>query len=212
MAAIPVLLAADPAPPAGVIARLGSESYPERVAAQNELRGWCGEAGGGVSGALLKVASGVGDPEARELLLEVVKDEVLSELEKGRPGFLGILMRDAEEGVLVGGVVEGMPGGAAGLKAGDVIISVDDQELNVAAPREMFGETVGAKTPGEEIHLKLKRQDEVIDLRVRLAARPWSPLSPDGTLDPALEAAERERLFREWLEEKAQKEKPGPRR
>lgn len=99
---------------------------------------------------------------------------------KVRRGYIGVQIRvvdatfakamgfDKPTGVLVDQVVEGGAGESAGVKAGDVILTVDGKEVN--SPNQLQT-LVAAKYPGESVALKIYRDGKTIEKKVVLKAR-----------------------------------------
>ncbi len=85
-------------------------------------------------------------------------------------GWLGISLADTEQPT-VATVVPGSPAAAVGLKPGDVVLAVDDTET---ASLESFVELFEGLNAGDAIALRVKRNDEEIEVEVRLATRPTS--------------------------------------
>jgi serine protease Do len=75
---------------------------------------------------------------------------------------------DQARGVLVQNVVKGGAGEDAGIKTGDVIISVDGREVNAANELQTI---IGSKHPGETVKLVLFRDGKNIDKDVVLKPR-----------------------------------------
>jgi serine protease Do len=61
------------------------------------------------------------------------------------------------------------PASRAGLKVGDVVVKVNGREIKIS---EAFRRWVAGSEPGETLTLEIKRGDEVLSVRVRLAAPP----------------------------------------
>lgn len=72
------------------------------------------------------------------------------------------------EGVLVQGVVKGGAGEEAGIKVGDVILSVDGKTVDAANELQAL---IGSKHPGEVVKLTLFRDGKNIDKEVTLKPR-----------------------------------------
>ena len=72
------------------------------------------------------------------------------------------------EGVLVAGVDEGSPAEEAGLRRGDVILAVDDEEVN--DPWELR-RLIAGYAPGDTVTLTVLRCEETMDVVVTLGAR-----------------------------------------
>ena len=69
------------------------------------------------------------------------------------------------EGVLVEGVLAGSPAEAAGIKAGDVILSVDGKSVNAANEIQML---IAEHRPGDVVTLKIFRDGKTISKNVTL--------------------------------------------
>lgn len=62
-------------------------------------------------------------------------------------------------------VVKNSPADVAGIKIGDIIVSVDDKDVDLENP---LSKIISKKSPGDEIEVKLIRDEEKIDLKVTL--------------------------------------------
>ncbi|MBN2745960.1 MAG: Do family serine endopeptidase [Bacteroidales bacterium] len=69
------------------------------------------------------------------------------------------------KGVLVEGVVDGLPAEKAGIKAGDIILEIDNIEIN--SPSELL-ERVGMHRPGDAIEVKYLQKDNEKTSTVKL--------------------------------------------
>jgi serine protease Do len=76
-------------------------------------------------------------------------------------------MKEAK-GVLVQSLVKGGAGEAAGVKDGDVILSIDGKEVNAANELQSY---VATHHPGDEVTLKIYRDGKHLDKSVRLKER-----------------------------------------
>lgn len=85
------------------------------------------------------------------------------------PVMLGMLMNDApdEEGIVVEAVFEGLPAAEAGLKAGDIIVSLDGKAL--AASSEVRS-TLMKRNPGDKIEAVLRRDGQEVRATITLQA------------------------------------------
>lgn len=72
------------------------------------------------------------------------------------------------QGVLIGEVLKDGAGAQAGLKEGDIILSVDGKEVN--APNQLQTE-IAKKHPGDVVTIKLIRDKKIIEKKVTLRAR-----------------------------------------
>ena len=102
----------------------------------------------------------------------------LQELTSGLATFLGL--PPDSPGVLIEHVHEDSPAGAAGLKAGDVLLSVEGRQLH---DMTQLGELLRGRSPGEEINLVWwSRTEKEKSATVRLSARNkdiWVVSPPD---------------------------------
>ncbi|TAJ82264.1 MAG: Do family serine endopeptidase [Gallionellaceae bacterium] len=79
------------------------------------------------------------------------------------------------QGVLISEVVRGSPADKAGVKAGDILTSVDSKALTDSS---MMLETISALVPGKVIVLKLLRNQMEVVVQVKVGKRP-KPKSPE---------------------------------
>ena len=96
-------------------------------------------------------------------------------------GYLGVQIGPAEEGrtgIVVGEVTPGSPAAKAGLKNGDHIVKLGNQEVRDV---EQFLQSVAMKKPGEKVTLGILRNDKEQNLTVTLGKRPSreAPAFPD---------------------------------
>lgn len=99
---------------------------------------------------------------------------------KVRRGYIGVQISSVDQtmanalglpkaqGVIVQGIVKGGAGEAAGLKEGDVILSVDGRETNQANELQTF---VATRHPGAVVTLKIFRDGKNMEKKVTLKAR-----------------------------------------
>ncbi|HEY2343744.1 MAG TPA: Do family serine endopeptidase [Chthoniobacteraceae bacterium] len=117
--------------------------------------------------------------------------ETLLKSGKVQRGFLGIEMQPLSEdlaqqlkvpadttGVAVADVLKESPAAKAGVKVGDVVVSVDNKK--VASTHELSF-TIGSFNPGAKVELKLLRQGEEKTVAVNLGER-----TPNGGVDQAV--------------------------
>ncbi|MBL8008224.1 MAG: Do family serine endopeptidase [Ignavibacteria bacterium] len=92
-------------------------------------------------------------------------------------GYIGVSIKDVDtkeakglglekvQGVLIQDVISGGAGDEAGLKSGDVILSVDNKDVNAANELQTI---IGSHHPGEEVNLKVFRDGKTMDKVVKL--------------------------------------------
>ena len=87
-------------------------------------------------------------------------------------GFLGVQITAAQSGgAQITAVTPNSPAAAAGLKAGDVIVAIDDQPVATNADA---ADTIGSLSPGTKVRIKYKRGSSTNTVTVTLAATPAS--------------------------------------
>jgi S1-C subfamily serine protease len=99
-----------------------------------------------------------------------------------KPGYLGVAVKpltpekrtalgigEEAPGVEVAEAVKGLPAEQAGLKAGDVIVSVAGRPV---ASADALGEIVRGHMPGDAIEIVVRRGEEDVKLKATLAERP----------------------------------------
>ena len=100
--------------------------------------------------------------------------ECLEAMRKGgrRTGWLGVVLTcrdDNKPGARVQAVLPGSPADAAGLRRGDMLVSVDDEKITCAAVLER---SVVRRQPGTTVQLSVRREGETKNMRTKLQARP----------------------------------------
>ncbi|WP_196259197.1 Do family serine endopeptidase [Pelagibacterium limicola] len=118
-------------------------------------------------------------------------------------GFLGVSLQDLNDdlaeglgltntnGALVTEPIEGAPAGAAGVRSGDVVVSVDGQ--GVRSSREL-SRIISQRSPGTTVNLGIIRGGQEIEIAVRLDRLPEDeeagPVPPAPIEEPEPEASE----------------------
>ena len=97
------------------------------------------------------------------------KGETITLWEHGSGGWIGLSTRGADAGLTVQAIAPESPAMKAGLKEGDLILSVNNKKL--AAPFE-FSEAIRSRRAGELVTLKVKSGSEERLLEVKLTKRP----------------------------------------
>ncbi|WP_448566466.1 DegQ family serine endoprotease [Thalassotalea ganghwensis] len=86
-------------------------------------------------------------------------------------------------GVLVSNVVEGSPADKAGIKSGDIILSIDGQASQTTG---QLRSQIGMRAIGEQVTIKLLRDNKEYTLRAKVG-KPQSLTASNTKLHPALE-------------------------
>lgn len=103
--------------------------------------------------------------------IEVVRDVVEQLREDGTAehAYLGVELAETSAGLRVTDVVPGSPAGRAGFRAGDLIATFEDTEIETGA--ELRRE-LARRRPGDSVKLELRRDNGVELVTVTLADRP----------------------------------------
>ena len=113
---------------------------------------------------------------------------------KVRRGYIGVTIRDVDgttakalgldkaHGVLVNEVVKGGAAEQAGIKAGDVIFSIDGKEVNKANELQSM---VARHHPGDDVKLKMYRDGKPLEKTVTLRSRTDEKLTAKNTEEPS---------------------------
>ncbi len=83
---------------------------------------------------------------------------------------LGISMLNDSNGVLIAEVSRGGAAEKAGVKSGDILVSIDNQRVKKSSNVQ---EIIGARRPGDKIVMEVLRGDENVSMEVILAGASW---------------------------------------
>jgi hypothetical protein len=194
---------------------LGSEEFIVREGAQAELSAWAAKHPQLAAPIILRLFQEDDDPEVRKRALKILEElGNIDYLSEGQ-GYLGILMQeeplDAAQGgevrfgIRVLNVINGSPAEQAGLKMGDLILSLDGMIWKEGGASIKFSNTVAAKKPLVDVTLMVERgQADPISINVKLGKRPISDMRAGGDLG-LLEQEAKERHFQQWLKKQQDK-------
>ncbi|MFT3839745.1 MAG: Do family serine endopeptidase [Myxococcaceae bacterium] len=133
----------------------------------------------GVNTAIVGGGTGIGFAVPSNMVLKL-----LPQLKSGKAisrGYLGVAIQDltpalgkalnvpVQKGAVIADVTSSSPAASSGLKANDVVVSVDGQEVKDA---KSLTRAVGFLTPGKDATLTVYRGGNKLDLKVKLGTRP----------------------------------------
>jgi len=95
--------------------------------------------------------------------------------------YLGVHVEAAEDGVRLRDVVADSPAAKAGLRAGDVVTAVNDEELRST---DALADAIHAAAPGDQVRMNVRRGEGRLVLRVRLDEAPAPAAQPRGAVAP----------------------------
>jgi C-terminal processing protease CtpA/Prc len=200
-------------PPAEILDSLADESFQIREQAQNALALWVKANREDSVRELIEVIRTVEDPEVGTRCLSILRSlaEEAYLKEEGAKGYLGVSigpvaipLGDQDRfGVLVLRADPGSPAATAGIKAGDVIIQVNEVVFSDqgAADTTLIA-TVGGVKPLEVAKVTVLRGDENLDFEVMVGRRPAGAEMrrfDDNRLPAEIEKEDRDRFFEKWL-------------
>ncbi|BAI80530.1 peptidase S1C, Do [Deferribacter desulfuricans SSM1] len=119
--------------------------------------------------------------------------ELLPKLKEGKVkrGWLGVTVQplddklaksfglDKNEGALIADVIKGDPADKAGLKAGDIVIAVDNEPVKDSRDLVMI---IGKHNPGDKVTLAIIRDGKVLKKTVKLGERKDGQVAQGGEL------------------------------
>lgn len=85
---------------------------------------------------------------------------------EGEYGGIGVLSYYTKKGIVLTEIYKGFPADKAGLKAGDIITKVDDQELN-GLDRNQLSQVLKG-TPSKQLRLEVKRKNQALQIPITL--------------------------------------------
>jgi M6 family metalloprotease-like protein len=129
--------------------------------------------------ATLAVARGTDRRDVRVTLAAVSKPMKVS----GVRAVMGVQLREAQDGdgAVIAQITKGGPADQAGLKAGDVILRIDDAAVGATSS---IAELLAGAAPDDTIAVRYRRDGRAGDARVTLAADPRSA-TDNRTFSPA---------------------------
>jgi predicted metalloprotease with PDZ domain len=198
--------------PKELLEGLSSEEFKRREVSQVEIEKWVAEKGSAGVAAIYQLYVGADDPEVRNRCLRVLRIQSEKDYMNDGKGYLGVTL-DEEElevageekpriGIRITFVMPGSQAEIAGVKAGDIIASMDGKKWHARGAINELIETVASYKPLRKVVFEIKRQgeDKLLEVPVILGKRPVDDLKQMyyNQLDD-LEKKAREKHFEEWL-------------
>jgi C-terminal processing protease CtpA/Prc len=120
------------------------------------------------------------EPSQAAVLREIVTQVYLAgrPYERSDSGFIGIRMDPDGPEAIVEGRLPGFPG-YRWLRNGDVIVDIGERPMPQPMGQTAFIMAISNLKPGTTVHLKVLRQGKMIQVPVRLDARPAAKLDED---------------------------------
>jgi len=154
--------------------KLTSENYADRKNAASQLYTWAWEQDDHAKEQLAQLYDSKTNPELKARLRETLKKIIRQENSKGFMGIQMSLPRPLKEnnkdsiGVEIREIVNDGPAQKAGLKAGDLIIKIDELELMGANAPSQLSKYVKSKTADSKIQVSYKRNGQSQKLTMSL--------------------------------------------
>ncbi|MCX8085523.1 MAG: Do family serine endopeptidase [Rhodocyclaceae bacterium] len=127
------------------------------------------------SGGYMGIGFAIPVSLAKSVMEEIIKTGTVTR------GWIGVEVQDltpelaesfglsSEQGALIAGVMRGSPADRAGIRPGDVLLSIDGQSVKDA---QKMLELIAALTPGVQARFGLSREGKRIELSVTIGRRP----------------------------------------
>jgi serine protease Do len=138
----------------------------------------------GINTAIIASGQGIGFAIPSSMASKIV--EQIKDGRKVRRGWIGVTIQDVDQnsakalgldkarGALIGSVMPGEPADKAGIKAGDIILTVDGKDIEDS---NALLRTIAGKNPGAEIKITVWREGKSRDLGLTLGERTPEQLS-----------------------------------
>ena len=124
----------------------------------------------GVSTAIVSPSGGsvgIGFATPSELVMPIINQlRTSGHIERG---WLGVSVANSDNGVAIAGIERTSPAARAGLRQGDIILSVNGERIEGALG---LIRTVAAVSPGSSVNLTIRRQGHEFDVPVTVGQRP----------------------------------------
>ncbi len=198
--------------PEPLLKGLSDEEFQVRQESQEKLLKWSSENTARAIPLLIVEAESDDDPETRERVTNVLRGLSDRDYMSEGSAYLGINMREEAlpeapgqkegVGIRVVEVMIGSPAEVAGLKGGDLLMSLDGKGWSKAGATAVFADLIAEMKPLSEVVLCVRRgENDDIEIPVRLGKRPVNDLRmARGDLN-ALDQRAKQAHFLKWMAE-----------
>ena len=199
--------------PEPLLKGLSDQAFQIRQESQEKLLEWSSENPAEAIPLLIVKAESDEDPETRERVTNVLRGLSDSDYMSEGSAYLGINMREEalpeapgqEErvGIRVVEVMKGSPAEVAGLKGGDLLVSLDGMHWSKVGATAVFADAIAEMKPLSEVVLSVRRDENAeVEIRVQLGKRPVNDLRMARGDLSTLDERAKEAHFLNWMAEK----------
>jgi len=201
--------------PEEILENLKAAEFKTREKAENGLLEWSRKDPASRVRLIFKQARDYPDPEVRQRSHNVLFTLAMDDYFREGEGFVGIQMialhaeipgeeqDGAKEVIAITRVLRDTPARDAGLRVGDMILSVDEENLAGEGALPSFQRIIREMKPGKLTRFGIIRDGELIDIDLKLGRRPPVPQNArfGQPMEDMNELAKRdqERFFKGWL-------------
>lgn len=183
---------------AAVVEKLGAAGLEAREGAQRRLEVWTEAYPRFMLDALVEAYAEVRDVEVELRLREVLRPPAMLYLFNGAPGFMGVNLEaqnleDGRKGIGLRNIHPGLAADKAGLRAGDVVVSLEGRTFEEMGGVPGFSDTIAASAPGSLVEMAVRRGEREFSVRVKLVVR------PEHLRRSSSRRQDRQKQFQAWL-------------
>lgn len=208
-------------PPPDLLKRLQAEHYADREQAGTELLAWARLHPAEAMDALYAQSRSAPEAEVRGRCLEALRVLVDEEYQRDGVGFMGVRMNQLTErvavadeakprfGIRVIDVEDNTPARLAGLKAGDVLLGINERVLQAGENSLTVTQIIMGFKPGIKVSVTLFRDGKVVVVPLVLGKRPAAAdlllgfgERPSPEMAAAMEKSAKDKYFQNWLARK----------
>lgn len=204
--------------PKELLEGLSSDEFKQRESSQLEMGKWADANGDAGVRAVYKVYSESDDPEVISRCLLVLRKLSERDYMSDGKGYLGVQLSEEnlqapgdekpQFGIRITHVMPGSQAEVAGIKAGDIIVSMDGKKWQEPGAINELINTVSSYKPLRKVVFEIKRagEEKLLEIPVILGKRPVENLT-ELYYRPLeeMEKASRDRYFQEWLNQQKKK-------